>query len=217
MGAIAGINRRLLDQLRTVRIVLDGDVPKGGTPKQSPLHINPTEPPSATTAAIEGGVYFDDDAHAPFYHNGSGWQNLGAAPYRAVVGTSAATLTAADSGSVIMFNNATGYTVTLPAAAAGLNFRVMVNTTVSSGNARLACATGDFFQGTLMQGTDTTYLPAARVANGSTHLAWEGNGSSTSGIAGDWFDIVAISDTIWQVIGGLCSGSGSEATFWKTS
>lgn len=148
-------------------------------------------------------------------HNGGGF--LAPGGVRRIIGTSAATLTAADSGSVIMFNNSTGYTVTLPPAAAGLNFRVIVNTTVSSGVARLACASGDFFRGTLYQGTDTTYLPAARVANGTTHLAWEGNGSTTSGIAGDWFDIVAVSDTIWQVTGGLCSGSGTEATFWKTS
>ncbi len=95
--------------------------------------------------------------------------------------------------------------------------RVNVLTTVSSGVARLACASGDFFRGTLFQGTDTTYLPAARTANGSTHLAWEGNGTSTSGIAGDWFDIVVVDDTIWQVTGGLCAASGSEATFWKTT
>ena len=79
-------------------------------------------------------------------------------------------------------------------------------------------ATGDFFRGTLLQGTDTTYLPAARVANGTSHLAWEGNGTSTSGVAGDAFRIVAVSDTIWQVVSmGILSASGSEATFWKTS
>ena len=217
MGALAGINRRLFDRLRVQRLVLDGDVPKGGTPKQPLLFLNPTEAPSAATAAIEGAIYFDDDSHALTVHNGSGWQNVAGAPYRGVVGTSAATLTAADAGSVIMFNNATGYAVTLPPAAEGLTFRVFVNVTVTSGVARLACATGDFFSGTLFQGTDTTYLPAARVANGTTHLAWEGNGSTTSGIAGDWFDIVATSSTVWQVIGGLCSATGTEATFWKTS
>ena len=194
-------------------LFIDGGVPAGGTPKYPLIGLNPTEPPTKTA---EGGVYYDDDNHALYVYNGSANVAVGGQVPK-IVGTAAATLTAADSGGIILFNNATGYTVTLPAAQAGLNFRVTVNTTVSSGVARLACASGDFFRGTLMQGTDTTYLPAARVANGTTHLAWEGNGSSTSGIAGDWFDIVAVDDTIWQVTGGLCSGSGSEATFWKTT
>ena len=199
---------------RMKQLYLDGGVLAGGTPVDGPLVIMPSEPPSGTPT--EGECYWDDDLHVLICYNGGAFLTVGAQVPK-IVGTAAATLTAADSGSVILFSNATGYAVTLPAAQAGLNFRVSVQTTVSSGVARLACATGDFFRGTLFQGTDTTYLPAARVANGSTHLAWEGNGSSTSGIAGDWFDIVAVDDTIWQVTGGLCAGSGSEATFWKTS
>lgn len=194
-------------------LFVDGGVAAGGTPAYPLLGLNPTEPPTNTA---EGGVYYDDDLHALYVYNGGANVAVGGQVPK-IVGTAAATLTAADSGGVILFSNATGYTVTLPAAQAGLNFRVNVLTTVSSGVARLACASGDFFRGTLFQGTDTTYLPAARTANGSTHLAWEGNGTSTSGIAGDWFDIVAVDDTIWQVTGGLCAASGSEATFWKTT
>ena len=137
---------------------------------------------------------------------------------RGVVGQSAVTLTEDDSGSLILFTGTTGYTVTLPPAIKGLHFEVVFNDTIASGVGRLACATGDFFRGTLLQGTDTTYLPAPRTANGSTHLAFEGNGTSTSGWAGDGFAILAISDTIWQVIPRvILTGSGTEATFWKTS
>lgn len=80
MGAIAGINRRLHDRLRVQRLVLDGDVPKGGTPKQPLLFINPTEPPSASTAAIEGAMYFDDDLHTLMVYNGTAWINAGSSP-----------------------------------------------------------------------------------------------------------------------------------------
>lgn len=80
MGALAGINRRLFDRLRLQRLVLDGDVPKGGTPKQPLLFLNPTEPPSASTAAVEGAVYFDDDLHTLMVYNGSAWINAGSTP-----------------------------------------------------------------------------------------------------------------------------------------
>lgn len=213
MGLFGPFKARQRFPFKVHNLFADGGVTAGGTPKYPPVGLLPSEPPTNTA---EGGIYYDDDLHVLFVYNGGAWVAVGGQVPK-IVGTAAATLTAADSGGVILFNNATGYAVTLPAAQAGLNFRVSVNTTVSSGVARLACATGDFFRGTLMQGTDTTYLPAARVANGTTHLAWEGNGSSTSGIAGDWFDIVAVDGTIWQVTGGLCAGSGSEATFWKTS
>jgi hypothetical protein len=137
---------------------------------------------------------------------------------RGIVGQSAVTLTEEDSGSLILFTGTTGYTVTLPPAMKGLHFDIVFNDTIGSGTARLACASGDFFRGTLQQGTDTTYLPALRTANGTTHLAFEGNGSTTSGFAGDAFSILAISDTIWQVIArGPLMASGTEATFWKTS
>ena len=129
----------------------------------------------------------------------------------------AATLTAADNGAVCEFNLAAGYTYTLPAVERGLKFRFVVTVTVTSSVARVACATGDFFFGTLMQGSDTTYLPVARDANGTTHLAWEGNGTTTGGIKGDWFDIVGLNDTMWLVSAGLIGGSGTEATPWKTS
>lgn len=128
----------------------------------------------------------------------------------------AATLTREESGALLVFNNATGFTFTLPPAEAGLWFDVIVNTTCTSGNHRVACAQGDFFVGTILQGTDGTFTQAARTADGSTHLAWEGNGSTTGGIIGDFLHIVGISDTQWAVFG-QNTATGTEATPWKTS
>ena len=135
--------------------------------------------------------------------------------YRKVV-AEAATLTAFDNGALISFNAAAGYTVTLPAAQKGLWFDISVDTTVTSSVARLACATGDFFIGTILQGTDSTFTQAAQTANGSTHLAWEGNGSTTGGIIGDNMQVIAISDTQWR-IRGYNTATGTEATPFKTS
>lgn len=138
-----------------------------------------------------------------------------AAPFRKVL-SGARTLTADDNGATIIYNTAAGYAVTLPAAQPGLFFRVAVTTTATSLVHRLACATGDFLLGTILQSIDTTFAPTARTANGTTHLAWEGDGSTTGGIIGDVMEVHAISDTQW-LITGVNTATGSEATPFKTS
>ena len=128
----------------------------------------------------------------------------------------ATTLTAEDNGALLIFDAAAGYTITLPAAQKGLWFDVTVDTTVTSSVARLACATGDFFKGTILQGQPSTFTQTARTANGTTHLAWEGNGTTTGGIIGDNMQIVAESDSVWR-IRGLNTATGSTGTPFKTS
>lgn len=142
----------------------------------------------------------------------------GAAPlrsYRKVI-AEAKTLTAEDNGALLIFDAAAGYTITLPPAAKGLWFDVTVDTTVTSVAAVLACATGDFFKGTILQGQPTTFTQTARTANGSTHLKWSGNGTTTGGIIGDKMQVVAESDTVWR-ISGINSATGSTATPFATS
>lgn len=129
----------------------------------------------------------------------------------------ATTLTAADHGCVCEWNTAAGYAFTLPAVERGLRFRFVVRTTITSLAARVACATGDFFLGDIVQSTDGTFVTATHTANGTTHLAFSANGSTTGGIKGDWFDIVGYDDTRWLVCGGLISATGSEASPWATS
>lgn len=200
--------RRMFGQGLSLPRVEAGD---RAAPVYPPLNIYPGAAPSGT--GEEGDVYVNSTSHIPFVHNGTAFVPAGGLR---VVKTAAATLTEADSGATLVFNNATGFTYTLPAAAEGLWFRIVFLTTVTSGNARVACASGDFFVGTVWQGTDTTYLPAARTANGTTHLAFEGNGTTTGGFNGDWFEAHAISGTQW-LVHGLIAGSGAEATPWKTS
>ena len=132
------------------------------------------------------------------------------------VKTAAATLTAADSGALCLFNAAAGFTYTLPAAQVGLWFDFLVTVTVTSSVDRIACASGDFLLGTILQGTDGTFTFGFQDANGSTHLAWEGNGTTTGGLKGDTVRVVAISDTQWAV-SGINNATGAEATPFKTS
>lgn len=219
--------------------------PDDTTPVYEPLFIRPTEVPSGTLAE-GSTWFDDDNHHLAYYNgtgnvevvdSGSGAQTIGGAltvtgaltasstvaatglisgGLLRTVKTGAATLTAAESGAHCIFNNATGFLYTLPAAQAGLEFTFSVQTTVTSGNARVACASGDFLLGTIIQVIDTTFAPTARDADGSTHLAWEGNGTTTGGIKGDWFRVVAISGTQWAVYG-FNTATGSEATPFKTS
>lgn len=129
----------------------------------------------------------------------------------------ATTLTEADSGALLIFDLAAGYTITLPSSSPiGTWFDVQVDTTVTSVVARLACPTGEFFKGTILQGQPTTFTQTARTANGTTHLAWEGNGTTTGGIIGDNMRVVKDSSTTWR-ISGLNTATGSTATPFKTS
>lgn len=181
------------------------------SPVKAPLHIKPTAAPSGTAEA--GDIYVNSTSGGLLLHNGTSFAPVGS---RVAPKTAAATLTAADNGAVCIFNAAAGFTYTLPSAEPGLRFRFQVQTTATSLVHRIACASGDFFLGTILQATDGTYTIAARDADGSTHLAWEGNGSTTGGIKGDWIEVVAISTSQWAV-SGYNSATGSEATPWKTS
>lgn len=132
------------------------------------------------------------------------------------VKTAAATLTAADSGALCIFNSAAGDIYTLPAAQKGLWFEFQVVVTITSNAAKVICASGDFLLGHFIQSTDGTYTSAAHAANGSTIVAWSGNGSTTGGLVGDWFRVTAISDTQWAFYG-MGRATGSEATPFATS
>ena len=128
----------------------------------------------------------------------------------------AATLTADESGALCLFDAAAGFTYTLPAAVKGLWFEFLVTVTATSVVHRIACATGDFLLGAIHQSPDGTDDVITRSADGTADLAWEGDGSTTGGIIGDWVKVTAISGTQW-VIEGFNTATGTEATPFKTS
>ncbi len=130
--------------------------------------------------------------------------------------TAAKTLTAEDSGAICLFNSASGMTYTLPSAQPGLFFDFQVTVTVTSNNDRVICAVGDFFLGTVLQASDGTVTLVGRTADGSTHLAFDLNGTTKGGIMGDTIRVAAISDTQWA-ISGFVTATGTEATMFATS
>ena len=219
--------------------------PQDITPVIAPMHLRPVEVPSGTLADGDYWhdddnhtlAWYNGSANIEALHTGSTAQTkagaltvtgaLTASSTVAVTGaisgprkiyTTTQILTAADSGAHCVFSVSTVTTYTLPAAAQGLHFKFSVRTT-AAGTAdifRIVCTTGDFFVGSFIQSTDGTYTSAAHAANGSTHLAWEGNGSTTGGLAGDWLEVTASDSTLWEVFG-MGRATGSEASPWKTS
>jgi hypothetical protein len=181
------------------------------TPADAALYFKPTTRP---TNAVEGDIYLDSTTHLLTVYNGTSWQQSqgGQRPVK----TAAATLVAADAGALCIFNTAAGQLYTLPTPVAGLWFEFVVQTTATSLVHRVACSVGAFLLGTILQSTDGTYTVAARTANGSTHLAWEGDGSTTGGIIGDHFWVTALSTTQWEIYG-TNSATNTEATPFKTT
>ena len=125
-------------------------------------------------------------------------------------------LTASQSGSVILVNDAAGLDFTLPAIAAadvGIWYRFVVTTTVTSNNFRVTAASGDFLNGGVwIADFDTANTGAYFAANGSSHLACTMNGSTKGGKVGTVVEFTAISATGWYVTGIQVFGDGALAT-----
>jgi DNA gyrase/topoisomerase IV subunit B len=135
--------------------------------------------------------------------------------------TAARTLKKEESGALIVFDIASGATVTLPEAEEGIQFEFLVKTTITSNSAKVITgAADDFLVGAIDFGGDanTTLSTAisAFAADGSTHVAIAGNGTTTGMKAGSSFRVVAITGALWG-INGTIIGSGSVATPFATS
>lgn len=125
-------------------------------------------------------------------------------------------LTAAQSGSVILVNDAAGLDFTLPALAAtdvGVWYRFVVTTTITSNNFRVTAASGDFLNGSVwIADFDTANTGAYFTANGSSHLACTMNGSTKGGKKGTTVEFTAFDAAGWYVTGIQVFGDGVLAT-----
>ena len=126
--------------------------------------------------------------------------------------TASRTLTANDSGKVLVLSVAGGLTVTLPSAAPGLNYKFIVGTTFTTAGLINTAATDELYVGTLMlvdpaTATDMNAF-SADVSNDDTIDL----GSAAQGwLQGGYFNLVGLSDTRWHVDGQLV-GDGTLAT-----
>lgn len=118
------------------------------------------------------------------------------------------TLTAAQSGSTVLFDRAAGIVFTLPAPAVGMYFNFYTSVTVTSNNYKVITDAGT----TLLVGslvnikTDLTTLFS--IADNSSHIAVLMNGTTTGGLVGTWLSFACVTATRWSVSGSnLASGT----------
>jgi hypothetical protein len=134
-----------------------------------------------------------------------------------VLVTANTTLTPAQSGALVLLGVASGATLTLPAAAEGMQFEVGVSVSRTSNSYKIICASGDFLLGSYMAG-DATIATSGDVftGDGSTHLALTFDGDTKGGLIGGLLTFTAISSTQWYVSGDVV-GTGTMATAFATS
>ena len=127
------------------------------------------------------------------------------------------TLTPEQSGALVLLGVASGATVTLPAAAEGMQFDFGVSVSRTSNSYKIICASGDFLLGAYMAG-DATVATSGDVftGDGSTHLALTIDGDTKGGLIGGKLRFTAISSTQWYVEG-MVVGTGTMATAFATS
>jgi len=187
-------------------------VTNSATPVHAPVSIVPSAAPTGTQAA--GDVYLDSTTKSLLVSDGTSFNR---AAGLLVPKTAVATLTAADNGKTCVFSTAAGYTYTLPTCQAGLQFRFVIQTTITSSAAKVITASGsEFLVGSILQIPDSAAQAVYRAADGTTIRAISMNGGTTGGFSGDWWEVVGISATQW-VIWGSSLATGTEATPFATS
>ena len=124
------------------------------------------------------------------------------------VGSTDTTLLAGQSGSIVNINHA-AVTVTLPAAQAGLNFRMVLGIDTTSGAEILTASNADCFYGTIQlfsthgtadqvgQAHQITHATAVAAPASYDAIKFVAATNTIGGVAGEVWDFVAVDDTAW--------------------
>ena len=132
--------------------------------------------------------------------------------------TANTTLTAEQSGSLVLLGVATGATLTLPTPSEGMQFDVSVSVSRTSNSYKIITSgAAVFLLGAYMAG-DATIATSGDIftLDGSTHVALTIDGDTKGGLIGGHLRFTCISATQWYVEG-LVIGTGTMATAAATS
>ena len=132
-------------------------------------------------------------------------------------GVATRTLTLKESGSLCLFDLATGVTYTLPTPVIGAFFEFAATVAWSSGVYKfITNLSTEFLVGAVSSLNSAAATGEAFLANGTTHRAVSMAGTTTGGFTGDKFRVTAISATQW-LLEGVYSNTGTAATPIATS
>lgn len=126
-------------------------------------------------------------------------------------------LTTAQSGRVILVDDAAGLDFTLPALSAsdiGTHFLFVVTVTVSSNSFRVTAASGDLLFGGIQLTDFDTADKCAFFAPDGNDLIMTMNGSTQGGKQGTWVEYIASSATQW-LVRGVGAADGTLATMFS--
>jgi hypothetical protein len=132
--------------------------------------------------------------------------------------TANTTLTAEQSGALVLLGVASGATVTLPTPAEGMQFDFSVTVSRTSNSYKIITSGSTvFLLGAYMAG-DSTIATSGDIftGNGSTHVALTFDGDTKGGLVGGHLRFTCISATQWYVEG-LVIGTGTMADAFTTS
>lgn len=122
-----------------------------------------------------------------------------------------------EAGALCMFDLAAGVVYTLPSPVIGMTFQfgTTVSRTSNAHKVITALAT-EFLTGGLFLGNSAAATGEFFAADGTTIRACSSNGTTTGGIIGDAYELVAISSTVW-FCRGVLNQTGTAATPFATS
>ena len=131
--------------------------------------------------------------------------------------TTTAAPTSSQSGAVLLWNAAAGFTITLPAPVVGVQFLLAVLTSVTSSNHKVITNSASvFLVGGVSMGEVAATTAPMFAADGTSIRSVTMNGTTTGGLIGTYMEVTCINATQW-LIQGQVLGSGTLATPFATS
>lgn len=122
-----------------------------------------------------------------------------------------------EAGALCLFDTAAGCIYTLPTPVIGMRFMFGTSITrTSNAHKIITSAATEFLTGGVFLGNSAAATGEFFAADGTTIRAVSSNGTTTGGIIGDCYELIAISTTVWFVRGVL-NQTGTAASPFATS
>lgn len=123
-----------------------------------------------------------------------------------------------ESGDLFLMDAAAGQSFTLPVGVIGLKYDFLTTVDLTSNAYEVLCSTataGDFLVGAVSGAIEGAATDEWHFANGSTHLGFSANKTTTGGLIGSILSVECIAVNLWRVTG-VQSCTATPATPFTT-